>query len=450
MADDQTSSKNSQEDTTGRPASKGRQMLSKWASTFIILPLIGMAISAVLLSRIAEWWAGPKAYHVYVVGDFSGQNRQIADELWKGISEEFEKTSINNIPVNLQRIDDKGSTENAKMLSGKLAERVDTLMVIGHMTSSKSLMALPAYLQTEPPIPVILPIETNPNLLPPTIAENHQYYPIFRFSPTDKEQAKTAAELALAERLSKENNAKRDNVKAFWIVSDPTNPTYSDFLINEFIAALQEKKQVTVLLSSSMTLPSWDILKNIDCIFFIGKWSNARVLLEQVGTLWTDSPLPRIILSDTVVEAAIFNRIQTETKLPELYITHPMPVDNFQKDGYAKRGRDIGSIVNDLLADTSLHFAEEMQRQSLVHYWLKQLFNIRYVTDARQVLRIVMERAAIWDNRRFAGELDEYVFNKDGLRENSRFHIWHLSEFTEDKNIFKEIDLKSIHLKPIP
>lgn len=437
MADDQTS-KDSQEDTVDRSISVWRQMLSGWVFKFIVLPLISIAVSGVLLSRITDWWGGPKAYHVYVVGDFSGPDRQTPDEIWEGISKTFDgKASIDDIPVSLQRVDDKGSIENAKKLSEKLVERSDTLMVIGHMTSSKSLVALPAYFQAEPPIPVILPVETNPNVIPPIISENRQYYPVLRFSPTDREQARTAAQLAFE---------KRKDAKAFWIIDDATNFTYSRFLTREFIAALQEKKQVAVLLSSSMMLPSLDTLTkfNIDCIFFIGIWSNALVLLEQVNTLWAKSTPPMVILSDAVVEEAMLLK-PIQTKLADVYVTHPLPANIYQKDGYVSQGRDIGAIINHLLADTDLYFAEEMQRQSWLSYWFKWLLKMHDVADARQVLRSVMENAAIWDDRHFDGELGEYVFNKDGLRENTRFHIWQLSvnESDENRNVFKEVKLRS-------
>lgn len=427
----------SKENTMTHPASRWGEMLRGWVFKFIVLPFIGIAVGSIIITRIYENVFGPKAYYVHVIGDFSGQGSQIADQIWEGISKTFDPslTTINDIPVILKRIDDKGSVENARKLSEKLAERPDTLMVIGHMTSSKSIEALPAYLQVEPPIPVILPVETNPNLLPPKIGMHRQYYPIFRISPSDRDQAKTSAEFALS---------KNKGAKSFWIIKDETNPTYSHFLINEFIHVLQEKKQVSVLLSSSMEIPALDVLRkfNIDCIFFTGEWSTAQILLQQIATIWTDKQPPMIIMSDSVVKESTFKGAQTKF---DFYITHPMPADQYQEnDGYVLYGRDIGYIVNDLLADTNLHFTEEMELESWMLYWSKWLLKMHRVTDARHVLRSVMERAAIWDNRRFVGKLGDYVFNKDGLRENARFHIWRFSKEKSNEHLsfFEEVSLE--------
>lgn len=90
-----------------------------------------------------------------------------------------------------------------------------------------------------------------------------------------------------------------------------------------------------------------------------------------------------------------------------------------------------------------------MKRQNWVFYWAKQLLKKHHVTDARKVLRSVMERAVIWENRRFDGKLDEYVFNKDGLRENTYFHIWQLeadASKSDNRKRFKDY-LKKIEQK---
>jgi hypothetical protein len=132
---------------------------SKW--------LGGLLLSAVLLTsfinRLIDYSMGPSAYFVYLVGDFSDKNRQ-------QLRVDFEKErkpdlKIDGIEIHFVTLEAK--EKDAEKFSQKLANKPDTLLVIGHLSTTASANALPNYLNANPPVPVILALETNPELLPP-------------------------------------------------------------------------------------------------------------------------------------------------------------------------------------------------------------------------------------------------------------------------------------------
>src|SRR5579885_1338974 len=97
--------------------------------------------------------------------------------------------TLNGAAIQFEALNDLGEPSNAQRIAADLAARDNTLLVVGHISSTQTKQALPAYLQkARPPIPVILTTETNPHLLPPKISDEI-YYPVFRLSPTDDAQA---------------------------------------------------------------------------------------------------------------------------------------------------------------------------------------------------------------------------------------------------------------------
>ena len=43
-----------------------------WFDKFILIPLAGILISSVILVRLTEFWTGPPAYKIYVIGNLVG------------------------------------------------------------------------------------------------------------------------------------------------------------------------------------------------------------------------------------------------------------------------------------------------------------------------------------------------------------------------------------------
>src|SRR5262249_10059576 len=137
---------------------------------------------------------------------------------------------VNDVDVQLEQVDDLGEPTNAQRISEALAVTNDTLMVVGHVASTQTRAAIPAYLlKANPPVPLIMTTETNPNLLPPR-ASPQTYYPVFRLSPTDDDQAKKAVEFAMSK-----------GAKTFWVIEDPTNPVYANFLARKFVENVHER-----------------------------------------------------------------------------------------------------------------------------------------------------------------------------------------------------------------
>ncbi len=168
--------------------------------------------------------AGPSAYVVYLVGDFSDPTLA---NLRAGFEKSKKDLQINHVNISFVALDAKAS--EAKVVSARLAEQNDTLMVAGHLNTTPSADALPNYLRAHPPIPVVLPIETNPELLP---ADHTKYYPVFRLSPTDDKQAEKAADFAVR------------NGNGIWVIEDETtNPVYTRYLANEFVKQVRTKSE---------------------------------------------------------------------------------------------------------------------------------------------------------------------------------------------------------------
>ena len=178
---------------------------------FLILPLVGTIISALIIGKIVETFIGPKQYFVYIVGD--GTDPSVRDMLVAAKTGEF-PTDLGGIPIKTDVLDDSGDPEMAAGIAQQLAARSDVLMVIGHVYSSTTKRALPIYMQADPPIPVILTTETNPAFLPTPSPGDDHVPPVFRLFPTDQDQATKAAGFV-----------ESQHAKSVWVVEDVSNPT---------------------------------------------------------------------------------------------------------------------------------------------------------------------------------------------------------------------------------
>jgi hypothetical protein len=185
----------------------------KWIGVLLITAFLSSTVIASLIERYVR----PDYYTVYFVGDFDNDDVR---KIWDGFEKERGELEIDKIKVEIKKKHAKEA--DADSISKQLAEEHDTLMVIGHLYSTPTKAALPNYLKADPPIPVILALESNPDLLPPTTSDHLQ--PVFRLSPTDEGQAAKAAEFAV-----------KHGAKAIWVVEDESNPIYSHYLAEEFI-----------------------------------------------------------------------------------------------------------------------------------------------------------------------------------------------------------------------
>jgi len=379
--------------------------LLKW----VIYPVIGAIVGIVIISRVTAWWRGPASYKIYVVSNFDEPlASQIKQEFISDIGKDLK---IDGVKVEPEILSCRRPAE-AKEVSERLAKSRDVLMVIGHFYSSQTEIALPNYLRVYPPIPVILTTETNPKLMPEELRD--EYCPVFRLSPTDDQQAKTAADFAINKKGS----------STFWVVEDTDNPVYSQYLSGEFIDVVHKQGKQVVARFNNLTIPpieTGELLKT-DCVFFAGKSSNALILIRQIRALWNEAQLPTIILSDWAVGSDLIQ--QGGRDVEGIYLTHQLSADLYNNFGYALYGADAAGIVNELISDANEKFSKRARGRGAIGFWLKRLFNIKRVNDARFVLNGLMQEAMTGRVFKSAKTQEEYRFHRNAIREGSVFRIW--------------------------
>ncbi|MCP5274030.1 MAG: ABC transporter substrate-binding protein [Burkholderiales bacterium] len=398
---------------------------------FVLIPIITGVISIVLISRVTDWWIGAESYYIYLVGDYKN-DRAIADvfEGFRGTSCNSDDSltinrDINTVPVKSKCIDDQGDPAKARQISLDLATRNDTLMVIGHVKSTQTKAALQGYLlEAHPPIPVILTMETNPQLIPNNYIENESiddYPPVFRLWPTDDEQAAKAGQFAIG-----------NNHNVLWVVEDEHNPVYSKYLASRFVQWVQENNGKVVLWSTNMSVPPAETLRKleIDFVFFAGDWSNALILINQIKRIFPYNQRPTLFLSDAAVNPQLITYGKNDLDGLDIYLTFPLSSAQYFENGFKAIGKDARSIVNTLIDETNEHFIADRRENASFKYWILVLLNRHEVEDARIVLKSRME-SAVRDDKVFENKstLDKYQFVSDnGKNLLAQWHIWKVEE----------------------
>lgn len=417
-------------------ASLLRRFLLAPLRRFVLIPILMAIIGIIIVGRVTDWWTGPDSYSIYLVGDFRN------DPAIAGIFEGFlgascEKSDgeiirdkgIAGVPVRVKCLDDRGDAAEARRISADLAQRDDTLMVVGHIYSTLTKEALPNYLrQARPAIPVVLTAETNPHLVPAKEAGG-DYDPVFRMAPTDDGQAAEAAQFAIDHHK-----------QVLWVVEDERNPVYSKYLALEFVKRVQEKEGKVVLWSSNMSVPPADTLKKlkIDFIFFAGDWSSALILIRQVKNMFPPGRVPMLFLSDAAVDRQLLKYGGNDLDGLNVCLGYPIKVAQFKDSGFELVGKDARSIIDRLLADTDQHFVEESQVRSRFKYWSMLLLNRHEVADARLALKSRMMKTVL-EERTFPGITGEYQFAHNGDNKRAQWHIWKVQK---DKGQYQFVDVE--------
>ncbi len=390
-------------------------LVKKW----IVLPIVGVLIGAIVIGRVSELVLGVKTYRVYFAGSLEEETvRQIGNALFaKGAR----LHDLNGVQVELQKVDDMGDPVNAQRIAATLAEKRDTLMVVGHVFSTQTREALPAYLQkADPPIPAVLTTETNPNILPPKTVKG-DYYPVFRLSPTDDAQAQTAARFALSR-----------GAKGFWVVEDVTNPVYANFLAREFIRTIQQQSQKVLLWSTSNGIPPVEAIKTlgIDWVFFAGDVQSALILVHQLKAVSGPHKFT-VILSDGCTDQQLID--QGSNDVEGVFLTHPMTAARFREAHYGQYGADARALIDQLLEEANNRFGELASRRAKVAYSLRRLLGIRRVADARNAVIALMEEAVRTEHSFDLSAQDRCQFRDDGRRKGVPFHVWQVKngQFTD-------------------
>jgi ABC-type branched-subunit amino acid transport system substrate-binding protein len=274
------------------------------------------------------------------------------------------------------------------------------------------LAALPSYLlHIEQQVPVILPTETNPELLPSNLPDENPY-PVFRLSPTDDDQAAIAADFAI------------DKLQAsqFWIVKDTQNRTYSEYLAAAFQKQVMNAGKHVVMTTTSDSFPNPDELKktNINCVFFAGDELHAMTLIDQIVSIpWVKKP--RIILSDWSVGPSL---IPKEGRAADgIFLIHPLSAEVYNNDQFAWYGSQARGIVEHLVRDANARFSQALSDKEPLSYLFKRILNIHRVGDARTAISAIMN-----ERHTFQTPTITYIFDHEGESSTSEFHIWQIQK----------------------
>jgi branched-chain amino acid transport system substrate-binding protein len=401
----------------------GASLLHKW----LVTPLIAGLIGTVILGRIVNGIIKPHSYYVYFVGPFDEKldKTSPADDpvlnIWTALEAGAQPLeSLDDVPIKLVRKNDFGDERTAERISVELAKRNDTLMVVGHLTSTTTHAALPAYLkQASPPIPVLLTTETNPDLLPPVDPNSEEYQPVYRLSPTDDQQARFAACVV-----------RQQGAKAIWVVEAGPNRLYSRYLAQEFIQSVQENSpdSKVLLWSTSLDRPAVDAIEalKIDWIFYAGDWRNALVLLRQLKSVSARKEILKVILSDGAMDARL-PRFGGQEVNQNVYLTFPIPFQRFHdQGGYAVYGKDARDFVTYTIRQTQANFDELAGAGRDFRRALNRILGLKRGADARNAIGSFMRRSAKAGGMFPLADKTNIKFDENGAAQNRSFSLWQI------------------------
>lgn len=396
----------SNETTNGRAIRQIGNLLLRWFG----YPLIGALIAAMIIGRLTNLVVGPDSYKIYIVGNIDEPGtREMVDAFYQPAS----LPKLNRVPVEIVKMDDNGDPDEAERISKDLVARNDTLMVVGHLQSTPTQRAIPAYMQANPAIPVILTTETNPYLVPQPSAER-TFYPVFRLTATDLDQAKKAAAFAVGKQASK-----------FWVVEDMGNPVYSSYLAHEFVKQLDQPKSKVLLWSSNYNIPPAYAIESlgIDWVFFAGEWQNGLILVRQLRAMPKTKNV-NVLLSDWCVDERLLQ--YGDKDVEGVYLTHPLPANVYREQQYRSYGTDALSVIRQLLQEGDQKFNQVATAEGRLTYLTHRLLGLRRISDARRVIIHLMQSAV---NEKTAFELSggkKAVFNGNSTRADSDFEVWQI------------------------
>jgi len=404
-----------------------RRLLTRIKSLFSALDFnIKTIASAVVFAIIIPVLAGyvnkilsfkPESLSVYVVSNFKENSSK---QMKKAFKDAFDKDLfIGEVKVKLvTNLSDEGSTSRAAEISRDIANDNGSLMVVGHFSSTETKAALPAYLDADPKVPVILTTETNPSLVPYSRA-NDEFNPILRLSPDDIDQARSAAEFA--------SNPKNGG-ESFWVVEDTANSVYSKQLALSFIENIRDKGKKVVLYTLANELPDASTLQKlqIDSVFYAGEWSNALILIRQLRAIFPTN-LPTVILSDAAVDENLLTKGGEDTE--GIHVMFQMSAVDYEKEKYGAYGTEAAIVVNKLIEEADTQYNN--QKRSI----FQKMFIPFTVSDARESVSKAMKHHqkaeyTIDGNLNalpfyFESSTGKKIYKKaSGIEEPTYFNIW--------------------------
>jgi branched-chain amino acid transport system substrate-binding protein len=385
---------------------------------FLFRPLIAALIGAMIIGRLVTGVIGPDQYKVYLVGPFDRQS-DAAGEMWKKLASS-PVGKLDGVQVSFDKENDHGDETTAIRIAENLARRANTLMVIGHLVSTQTRAALPAYLQSvTPAIPVILTTETNPRLVPPS-GRSDGFVPIFRLSPTDEDQAEVAAAFVI-----------KKGGKAVWVAESGENPVYSEFLATRFIDQIQKKsdgKCRTVLWSRKFDNQLADAIDKfgIDWVFFLGDWRTGLVLARQISSM-KKSEAVSVLLSDSAMDKDLAKSADHDAR--NIYLMFPLAAKTFE-GGYGVYASDAASVISSLIAEANRDFQRYAKEGNERRWRLHRLLGLKRVADARNAIGNVMKAAELRSDTLPLDltDLPRAQFCAGGLVKGRSFDVWQVTQ----------------------
>jgi branched-chain amino acid transport system substrate-binding protein len=371
-----------------------------------------MLIGGMFIGRIADYFLGPHAYYVYVVGDKSDPSTA---RMLAAAAADISQT-LDGTPVKFEVRNDLADPEKAESFAEQVVREPGTLMVVGHGSSSASQRALPVYMRASPAVPVLLTTDTNPSLLPPPAPTDDTVLPVFRLFPTDDNQAAVAAQF-----LGK-------HAKSVWLIEDTSNPTYSHYLVRKLLTDLYEGSPnvKVVLASNNLNLPPYAVDRlGIDWVFFAGDWRNALILIRQLQAM-PGTQKPSVLLSDAAVDKSLKQFGQTD--IEGVFLLHPLSADAFEQGEYVAVGQEAHALVASILDRVHEDFEGLAAGAAPVGYRVRQWLGVRRVGDARRAIARFMA-AAVNNNLALTSSDHSLIMGKDRnthavIRQDASFHVW--------------------------
>ena len=398
--------------------------IKRWASEHKS-EIFWAAIFAILVAWIFDP-PKPQPFTIYILADPRTEPETMAVFESLERNAQADPLTLGDVPVQvkLEKLD-AGTTDAAIAKASELANRPDTLMVIGHLPSPLIEASLPTYFQAIPPIPFLSTTASDEDLLincehlGTKCMRDGLFAPLLQLSPTNQDQGRAAI------RFATQHGKRR-----FMIVSenDFTLDTYTKDLIQAYHDAIAEfnvdHKQDGDLAEivgkyRLSGLPDKAELRKSDpdCVLYAGELEVAHGLLHSFS-----DPQPLVILSDSSLESRLSDNALRDFIL--VRFTYQTDAEDYN-DHTNIYGLDAYSIAKQLIADLNTRGGD-------LRYRLKTLLHFHYVNDARRSLVRVMKDNSIartW----YRGTPDQgepgtpYLFDHH-RRVAAIFHVWQLKD----------------------
>lgn len=408
--------------------------------------LIALMVIGPLAAWVGGWFTGPNSYRIYFVGDLK-QNGVL--DSWWGIKDALSDEQIDGVKVEMVSVD--ASPDDAEKVSKIIVGKEDTILVVGHFSSTASSRALNQYMLADPPIPVILPIESNPDL---DVRDNSRTYsPLIRLVPTDDLQAEEAV-----------NFVEEFGAKRIWVIEDTQlNPKYTQYIAAEFIKLIQDRydrkrylanceerarsvsydctttkkwasnhfRAEVVLRTNLLNPPPLNLVQSldIDFVFFAGQEENCLLATSELANFFKDLPKKPNLLAAKGCERRLDKF--PNSKIEGTYTINYVPPSDFYDPAYPSRpGKEAGLILKQIFdrvrqSRSSIKGIVDTGLPSAFRY----IFKWRSASDVRLALASEMqksiEKTAFLIDPTAANRYD-LKFKKDGRVIGKNFFVWQL------------------------